>query len=155
MKLSAVKNYLNKVNSVNFILPDKSKIPSHFHITEVGLVNKKFIDCGGTIREENAVSFQLWQANDFDHRLSPEKLLKIINISEKSLNIDDYDVEVEYQSDTIGRYALDFDGENFLLAAKFTDCLAKDNCGIPKEKSKLNLADIDKTNACAPGGSCC
>ncbi|MEI7863404.1 MAG: DUF6428 family protein, partial [Planctomycetota bacterium] len=32
------------------MLPDKSFVPAHFHITEVGRVQKDFIDCGGTVR---------------------------------------------------------------------------------------------------------
>ena len=31
-----------------------------FHITEVGQVNKRFIDCGGTKRDEKLISFQLF-----------------------------------------------------------------------------------------------
>ena len=30
-----------------FILPDGDQIPAHYHITEVGHVTKRFIDCGG------------------------------------------------------------------------------------------------------------
>ena len=48
-------------------------VPSHFHVTEVGKITKHFIDCGGTVRNEEVVNFQLWQADDYDHRLHPEK----------------------------------------------------------------------------------
>ena len=33
-----------------FALPDGGFVPAHFHITEVGHVEKNFIDCGGTVR---------------------------------------------------------------------------------------------------------
>ncbi len=78
MKLSEVKNALLNMDDVNFILPNGNQVPPHFHVTEVGIITKNFIDCGGTVREEKMVNFQLWEANDFDHRLAPQKLLNII-----------------------------------------------------------------------------
>lgn len=156
MKLSEIKEKLNSLSEVSFELPNGKKVPAHFHVTEVGEITKHFIDCGGTVRLEKAVNFQLWEANDFDHRVAPEKLLKIIQLSEKVLNIGDYEVEVEYQTETIGKFNIDFNGTNFVLINKKTDCLAKDNCGIPTEKLKVNLNDIVKTESCCtPGGGCC
>ncbi|MGL5112608.1 MAG: DUF6428 family protein, partial [Flavobacterium sp.] len=83
MKLSQVKSILKTVETVHFNLPDGTSVPEHFHVTEVGLVTKNFIDCGGTVRKETVVNFQLWDANDFEHRLKPQKLLNIIELSEK------------------------------------------------------------------------
>lgn len=157
MKLSEIKNQLSTATAVNFILPNGNAVPQHFHITEVGEITKKFIDCGGTIRYEKLVNFQLWEANDFDHRLAPQKLLNIIALSEKVLGIEDAEVEVEYQSDTIGKYELGFNGKDFLLLAKQTNCLAQDKCGIPTEKLKVSLSDLQKSDksCCTPGGKCC
>ena len=157
MKLSQIKNQLQQLNDVNFKLADGTMVPAHFHVTEVGLITKHFIDCGGTVRDEKVVNFQLWNANDTDHRLKPQKLLNIISLSEKTLGIEDLEIEVEYQSDTIGKYGLDFDGENFILTTKQTNCLAQDKCGIPPEKLKVNMADLqtEKTACCTPGSSCC
>lgn len=153
MKLSEIKEILKTAEAVNFVLPDGSAVPEHFHVTEVGLVTKHFIDCGATIRKENSVNFQLWNANDYEHRLKPQKLLNIIKLSEDQLNIGDHEIEVEYQSDTIGKYGLEYNGKDFVLTTKNTACLASDKCGIPKEK--LNLADLPLANACTPGGGCC
>lgn len=160
MKLSEVKMKLNQLEKIAFQLPNGELVPSHFHVTEVGKITKHFIDCGGTIRNEELVNFQLWSANDYDHRLHPEKLLKIIELSEEKLGIGDLEIEVEYQIvhgdlQSIGKFALDFDGTNFLLATKQTDCLAKDNCGIPSEKVKVNLAEMQSASACDPNGGCC
>eukprot|EP01036_Dinobryon_divergens_P051657 gene51657-69127_t len=58
---------------------------------KVGLITKRFIDCGNTVRNETVVSMQLWDANDYDHRLAPEKLLKIIASSERILGIEDHE----------------------------------------------------------------
>lgn len=44
-------------------------------------------------------NFQLWDANDFDHRLKPQRFLNIIGLSEKVLGIGVLEIEVEYQSD--------------------------------------------------------
>jgi hypothetical protein len=157
MNLSDIKKYLSTVTAVNFQLPNGTIVPPHFHVTEVGQINKKFIDCGGVVRNEKTVNFQLWEAGDFDHRLAPQKLLNIIALSEKTLGIEDAEIEVEYQSSTIGKYHLDFDGTNFLLKATKTNCLAQDKCGIPPEKLKMNLVDLSNNSqgSCTPGGKCC
>lgn len=157
MKLSEVKRVLQTLEKVDFILDNGHKVPDHFHVTEVGKITKHFIDCGGVVRKEEVVNFQLWNANDTDHRLKPAKLLKIIDLSIEKLEIPDLEVEVEYQSETIGKYGLSFNDGLFHLTSKQTDCLAKDNCGIPVEKLKRNLADLtaDKSSCCTPGGGCC
>lgn len=157
MKLSEIKQILNTVEAVNFQLPNGSYVPQYFHVTEVGLITKNFIDCGGTVRKETVVNFQLWNANDFEHRLKPQKLIHIIELSEKILGIEDFEIEVEYQDTTIGKYDLDFNGKDFQLLNKQTACLAQDQCGIPAEKTKLNLNQLngDNANSCTPGGNCC
>ena len=158
MKLSQVKSALENLQDVNFQLPSGELVPAHFHVTEVGEVTKHFIDCGGTVRHEKVANFQLWEANDYDHRIKPQKLQSIISLSERTLGLGDLEVEVEYQSSTIGKYDLDFDGQNFLLVHKFTNCLAQDKCGIPAEKLKVNLVDLTVETAapsCKPGSGCC
>ncbi|MBU2920654.1 hypothetical protein KO504_04830 [Winogradskyella psychrotolerans] len=156
MKLSEIKSKLQTLDTIAFQLPNGTLVPNHFHVTEVGKISKHFIDCGGTVRTENVANFQLWEADDYDHRLHPEKLLSIIELSEKVLNIEDLEIEVEYQGDTIGKYGLDFDGTHFLLTSKLTDCLAKDKCGIPEKKPKLKLSELQKeAPSCAPGSGCC
>ncbi len=155
MKLSEIKSKLNQLETIAFQLPDGTLVPNHFHVTEVGKVTKHFIDCGGTVRNEEVVNFQLWNANDYDHRLHPEKLTKIIELSEKVLGMEDLEIEVEYQSETIGKFGLDFDGQHFLLTTKQTDCLAKDQCGIPTEKPRVKLSDVTNEPCYAPDGNCC
>ncbi len=157
MKLSEIKSKLNQLETIAFQLPNGTLVPSHFHVTEVGKISKHFIDCGGTVRQEEVANFQLWEANDYDHRLHPEKLLNIIELSERILGIEDLEVEVEYQGDTIGKYSLDFDGKHFLLTSKQTACLALDACGVPEVKPNAKLSELQKQteNSCAPGSGCC
>lgn len=157
MKLSEIKEILPTLDNVAFQLENGAFVPEHFHITEVGTVTKHFIDCGGTIRQEKVVNFQLWNADDFEHRLKPGKLLNIIKLSEEKLGIEDDEIEVEYQNITIGKYDLDFNGKTFILKNKTTACLAEDACGIPSEKQKIKLSDLSssKVSCCTPESGCC
>lgn len=156
MKLSQIKTLLTIAETVNFELQDGTPVPEHFHITEVGVVTKHFIDCGGTVRNEKVANFQLWDANDVEHRLKSSKLLSIIGLSEKLLGMEDLEIEVEYQQSTIGKYDIEYNGTNFVLISKQTACLAQDQCGIPVEKQKVNLAELsNEKSCCTPGGGCC
>ncbi|WP_396158778.1 DUF6428 family protein [Flavobacterium sp.] len=158
MKLSEIKIQLKNLTQIAFQLPNGELVPNHFHITEVGKITKHFIDCGGVVRKEEVANFQLWEANDYDHRLHPEKLLHIIELSETKLQIPDLEIEVEYQlKETIGKFSLDFDGTNFQLISKVTDCLAKDNCGIPVDKLKVKIGEWmpKETSCCTQDSGCC
>ena len=154
MKLSEIKNALNGLETITFKLPDGTSVPQHFHVTEVGAITRHFIDCGGTERIEKKINFQLWEAGDFDHKLAPMKLSNIIDLSIDRLRLEDLEVEVEYQRETIGKYALSFDGNEFLLLPTQTACLAQDKCGIPEEQLKPKIK-IGQSATCTPGGGCC
>jgi hypothetical protein len=101
MNVTQFKQHLSELDSVEFTDTDYQMIPAHFHITEVGVVTKDFIDCGGTIRQEKTATFQLWVADDTDHRLKPQKLLDIIDIAEKSFDIGDLEIEMT-KKDSLG-----------------------------------------------------
>tara|TARA_R110000868_G_scaffold11477_1_gene56175 strand:+ start:393 stop:857 length:465 start_codon:yes stop_codon:yes gene_type:complete len=154
MKLSEIKTVLATLDNVTFQLPNGTFVPEHFHVTEVGLITKNFIDCGGKVRKETIINFQLWNANDLDHRLKPQKLINIISLSERTLGILDDEIEVEYQSETIGKYNLEFNGKNFVLLNKMTACLAEDQCGIPQKELETD-STLKSENVCTPGGGCC
>jgi len=49
MNLRSFKYLLhqNQDRPVIFVLPDGDVIPAHYHVTEVGHVTKRFVDCGG------------------------------------------------------------------------------------------------------------
>jgi Family of unknown function (DUF6428) len=154
MKLSEIKSILASSVEVNFKLENGTYVPEHFHVTEVGMVTKNFIDCGGTVRNEKKVNFQLWDANDYEHRLKPKRLLEIIALSEKKLGIEDLEIEVEYQNETISKYGLDFNGKDFILTTKYTACLALDLCGIPAVQSVISTVK-EVASCCTPGAGCC
>jgi len=142
MKLKELICILQKNNesSLKVMLPSGEIVPEHFHVTEVGKVIKKFIDCGGTVRNHSYCSLQVWTANDVDHRLASGKLLKILKMSQELLGLDDETLEVEYGSDVVSNYFV-FDikqsneGLILILDAKKTDCLAPDKCGITQCKT--------------------
>ncbi|GGG90262.1 hypothetical protein GCM10007415_25860 [Parapedobacter pyrenivorans] len=154
MKLSTIKEILPTLDNVEFKLADGTFVPEHFHVTEIGQITKHFIDCGGVVRTEKVVNFQLWDANDYAHRLKPTKLLNIIKLSEEKLGMADAEIEVEYQNETIGKFDLDFDGRHFILKNKQTACLAGDACGIPSEKQKVKLSELN-SNCCTADSGCC
>ncbi|MCM8568258.1 DUF6428 family protein [Gramella jeungdoensis] len=154
MKLSEFTDHLSGLKKIVFELPSGDLVPRHFHITEIGKIKKQFIDCGGTIRNEEKISFQLWEANDYNHRLHPEKLVGIIELAKDKLNLSDSEIEIEYQGTSIEKYEVDFDGENFLMHNTKTDCLAKDKCGVPSQKPKVRLSELQNA-CCTPDSGCC
>src|SRR5262245_20532648 len=116
-----------------FVLPDGGRIPVHAHITEVGRTDRRFLDCGGTLRQTSNCTLQAWVADDTDHRLTPESLASIISKAAAILETDALDVEIEYEDGLISQFPVivaETAGRRliFHLGAKHTDCLAKDVC---------------------------
>lgn len=156
MKLSTFKTQLQSGTPLQFTLPNQTIVPAHYHITEIGVVRKEYMDCGGTYRQEEKISFQLWLDQDYDHRLTHEKLLRIIEIGEQKMALPDAEIEVEFQGETIGKFHLDSDARGFQLLSTQTACLAQDACGIPAAKEKIRLSEITAPSACcSPESGCC
>jgi Family of unknown function (DUF6428) len=157
MKISAFKSQLQDLDSLQFRLPNGTMVPAHFHVTEVGMVTKHFIDCGKTIHEQKTASMQLWVANDTEHRLHPKALLGVFDKSGKILKGEDLDIEVEFQTETIGKYGLEFVDDAFQLTVKHTDCLAKTQCGIEEVLPKVALKQLSVVGqgCCTVEGVCC
>ena len=154
MKLSEFIAHVNQIDSLSFRLQSGVIVPVHFHLTELGIINKIFVDCGDVLREESFVSFQLWSTFDDEHRLSPKGLISIIKNVGKRIHLRDSHIEVEYQTDTVGKYSLAFDSGVFILCPKKTDCLDPKSCGIPVvDESSSHSPSTD--NKCTPGAGCC
>lgn len=147
-----MKRALPELAAVNFRLPGGAYRPDHFHVTEVGLVAKRFIGCGGVERQETVANFQLWAAGDYGHRSGPQKFLHVLQLSEKILGREDLGIEVECRQATIGKFGLAFDGTDFVPNPKQTACLAPDACGSPGHRFALPLL---QAAGCTPGGRCC
>lgn len=156
MKLSEFKAALGQLAEIKLELPNGTKVPSHFHITEAGLVTKHFLDCGNTERTEKLVTLQVWTASDYEHRLAPSKLLRILDVADRLFEGEDLEIEVEYQSETIGKFGLALVADHFLLTNKATNCLAKDHCGIPElVEAPISVLKKVASVGCAPGSGCC
>ena len=120
---------------MHWMLPDKSFVPDHYHITEVGRVQKDFVDCGGTIRSLTSCLLQIWVADDIDHRLQTTTLARIMDIAATVLTGEDPPVEVEYERNSISQYPVAGveatpAGLLFHLGTKHTACLAPEKCGV-------------------------
>lgn len=127
-------------SSLTFMLPSGEKMPDHFHVTEVGRVEKDFIDCGGTRRQETSCLLQTWTSHDVEHRLQAGKLAKILKLAAPILGSEDLPVQVEYGPEVAAQYYLSqvevsLLGLRLWLVAKQTDCLAKDQCGVGEGQS--------------------
>lgn len=158
MNIKQLQAFLTDANELKIELPNGNFVPTHFHITEIGLIQKHFIDCGGVVRKEQNASMQIWTANDTEHRLAPSKLSNIIRMAQPILVDDNLNIEVEYQQESIGKFGLEIKDNHLLLTPLFTNCLAKDHCGIPSEKMPKPLAELQAQPAstcCTPGGGCC
>ena len=130
-----------------FILPDGEQIPAHFHITEVGHVTKRFIDCGGTLHDRRDVCvLQTWvNDDDSNHRLTARTFAKILQLGHQVLPNDEMEVEVEYEDGVITQSPLagaNFTGEHIelQLGEKHTDCLARERCGIDPKETEVGTA---------------
>ncbi len=121
--------------AMHWMLPDRSFVPVHYHITEVGRVQKDFIDCGGTVRSQASCLLQIWVANDTDHRLETTKLARIMEVAAPILGSDDLPVEVEYEEGRVSQYPLGAAevtpaGLLLSLGSRHTACLAPEKCGV-------------------------
>ena len=155
MKLNQLKSLLRAHPDAlpRFILPDGEQIPAHFHLTEVGHVTKKFVDCGGTFRESEACVLQTYVADDFDHRLKANRFADILDLGRPILPGDDLDVEVEWDCCVVSQYPIASaqaadDRLEFQLAARHTDCLAKQKCGIGENADGCGTAEPATAAAC-------
>src|SRR3954453_11336291 len=81
-----------------FIMPDGDTIPAHYHVTEVGHVAKRFIDCGGKLHDRtDTCLLQTYVADDVDHRLNAGTFAKILDLGAQVLPHDNVEVELEYE----------------------------------------------------------
>lgn len=133
MKLDALKSVLRTHPEARprFTLPDGDQIPAHYHVTEVGHVTKRFVDCGGVLHDRSDTCvLQTWLGDDLAHRLNAGTLAKILDLGAEVLPNDNLEVEVEYDCCVVAQYpitAAEAAGEfiEIQLGVKHTDCLAR------------------------------
>jgi hypothetical protein len=155
MTLNEFKSLLeaNRGKEFRLQLPDQTAVPVSFHITEVAHVQKKFIDCGGTMREQQTCQLQAWVGPDEDHRIASGKMAEILNKASSFLPGDDLPLEIEYEDVNISQYAVaealvSDDAVTLQLATKHTACLAPELCIAPGAAIPLAAC------GCGPAGCC-
>ena len=160
MKLSEFKAQLGVHPDAQVViaLPDGGTVPRHYHVTEVGHVAKKFVDCGGKFRAAESCVLQTWTASDRDdgHRLTAGKLHFILGLADSILPSGDLPVEVEYEEGVISQFPvgeITFGGSELTvhLGSKHTDCLARERCGLPGEGACAT--DTANEGACCAGAA--
>lgn len=137
MNLSELRAVLAKAPDagLHLMLPGGEFVPAHFHVTEVGRVQKDFIDCGGIMRSAVTCLLQVWIAQDVDHRLTTSKLDAILKLAAPLLKSEELPVEVEYERDAVSQFPVGGAeitpaGVLLHLGTKHTECLAPDRCGV-------------------------
>jgi len=159
MTLAELQSLLTEHSGRHFRirLPDGGAVPVSFHVTEVGRLQKTFLDCGGTLRETTTCQLQIWVGEDYDHRIETGKMASILGKAMSILPDDSVPVEIEYEDRvisqyTIARHELTDDAVILGLANKHTECLAPELCGLP---SLDRLPAIGgKSPCCGPTGCC-
>ncbi len=159
MKLNELKTALaqHPETTLRFILPTGESVPAHAHVTEVGRIDKRFIDCGGTLRNDRFCRLQTLVGDDFEHRLSARKLLAILNKAATVLETEDIEVDVEHELQFISQFPLetiepDATELRLHLSERHAACLAQDKCGMPPKPQSLffkPLPTFQQSKCCA------
>jgi hypothetical protein len=149
MKLAELKAHLarNPELPVRFKFEKGDSIPAHAHVTEVARIDKQFVDCGGTFRNQSLCRLQTWVSDDYNHRLKAGVLLKILDKGANFLQTEDIEVDVEHELEYITQSPISSagpdDGEMAIhLESRPTDCLAKEKCCAPTPKYDLNTMKL-------------
>jgi hypothetical protein len=160
MNLPELKACLQKRPELTLaiILPDGRRVPAHYHVTEVGHVVKRFVDCGGTFRATEACVLQTFVGSleDDGHRLTAGKLVGILGFGDSFLPSGELPVEVEYEDGVVSQYrvtgaGLVGDALALQLGYKHTDCLAKEKCGIDEGCGCGDESEPVEADGCCAG----
>ena len=147
---------LNREKAFRLQLPDETSVPISFHITEVAVVEKTFIDCGGTRRQSKTCQLQAWVGPDRDHRIASGKMADILALAATFLE-GELPFEIEYESTTFSQYPVSGarvsdDAVTLLLTTKHTACLAPELCLVPSASSETTIPV--SSCGCEPSGCC-
>lgn len=141
LTISALKQALAAAADLplTVLWPDGDPIDLHFHVTEVGRVQKDFVDCGGTVRRTVVCLLQTWVGEDVEHRITAGKLLKAFEHAAPVLGAEDLPVELEYEACNVIQFTVTAvvpEAERLVvqLGSKHTDCLAKELC-VPSARA--------------------
>jgi hypothetical protein len=161
MKIVDLKKQLNQYPAANvrFLLPTAELIPAHAHVTEVARIDKRFIDCGGTVRNESLCRLQTWFSDDLDHRLTAGKLARILDKAAPLLQSEELEVDIEHEIGFITQFPLDSveistDAIVLRLGQRHTACLALDQCQPSRPPSEFSPLKFQFRET-QPSSACC
>ncbi len=153
LSLQQLVEALNKADGriVRFELPTTTLLSPHVHVTEVARLDKKFVDCGGTLRTDSSCRLQLYQADDTEHRITAAKFAEILAKGAGALGLTGFPVEVEAEAPYLSVFpviASRLEEKQIVLSLgmRHTGCLAEDVC-FP--------AHLQNKSACTPSLGCC
>lgn len=150
----------HKDKSLLFEYKPGAFVGANYHITEIKNTTIDSVDCGAGVDFWKETIIQLWESPtelDKTEFMSAYKALGILNkVDSIKPMVKDAEVRFEYSNanfHTAQLFVDDFSWNDskliFRLAAKKTDCKAKETCGIPIE------VEASTQNSCAPGSGCC
>lgn len=149
MKLADLKTILARQPDLHlrFVLSHGAAVPAHAHVTEVARFDKRFVDCGGTLRTDSFCRLQTWVADDIHHRLTAGKLLGILRKAGSVLLSDELEVDVEHDLGAISQSpieAVEAAGSELIvrLGIRHTACLAEDKCKRPETVESFRSSSI-------------
>lgn len=155
LTLQQLVEALNKADGriVRFKLPTTTLLSPHVHVTEVARIDKKFVDCGGTLRTDSSCRLQIYQADDTEHRITSAKFAQILAKGAGVLGSATLPIEVEVEAPYLSVFpvvASRLEENQIVLSfgMRHTACLAEDVC-FP--------SSLQATSGptCAPGSGCC
>ncbi len=164
MTLSEFKSLLqdNRGRLFQVALPTGDPVPISFHITEVGRVEKTFLDCGGTLRNRSTIQLQVWVGPDEDHRIQAGKMADILERSGQVVPDDTLPLEMEYEMENgfvsqfpVADFAVSDEAVVLHLGVRHTQCLAPELCCPPVPASDSLSLSMAPSSDCGCGPSCC
>lgn len=149
----------NRASLFQVVLPHGDAVPISFHITEVGRVEKTFLDCGGKMHTRRTCQLQVWVGPDEDHRIQAGKMADILDRSGAIVPDDTLPLELEYEREDrfvsqfpVADFEVTRDSVILRLGVRHTECLAPELCIVPAPLS-LELAMAPSSGCgCGPAG---
>jgi hypothetical protein len=153
----------NRDKLFQIVLPRGEAVPISFHITEVGRVEKTFLDCGGKLHTRQTCQLQVWVGDDEDHRIQAGKMADILERSKLVVPDDSLPLELEYEPEgnsgfvsqfPVADYSITDDAVVLQLGVRHTECLAPELCIVPPTTQLISLTMAPTESCCGPKGCC-
>ena len=158
----------NATLDLQFQYAANKKVNASYHITEIKQAPVTSVDCGGKMNAWTEIIVQLMEpaVQNQQRPMKVRKALSIVDVVEKALPLDpngivkiefgnaDFDVRQMHPAELlITDEELIVNLQNSAVQCKAIE--RGGSCGAPAEKTKLNLADVNASACCTPGGGCC